>query len=134
MFIRIARMVAYGLIAALAAVAIGSGIGGMIGGPSGPAGDAAVESNYRFLSAFLLAAGVVLAWCLFRFRTATVPLRVVCATVLAGGIARLFAIPDTGAPDAAYTAFIIAEIAGPLAIVALHAVVTGGRFGSTRVG
>lgn len=125
MAITVARVGALLLIAALAVIAVVSGIDGIARGPKAQPPDAAVESNFRFLSTFLLAGGLILVWCLFRFDQAAVPLRIVCATVFIGGFARLLSIPAMGRPDGAYVAFIIAEIAGSAAIVVLHAVATG---------
>lgn len=119
-----ARVGAILLIAALAIIAVVAGIDGMVRGPKAQAAGAQVESNFRFLSAFLLAGGVVLGWCLFRFDQAAIPLRVVCATVFIGGFARLLAIPVAGGPSGTYVAFIVAEIVGSATIAALHAIAT----------
>lgn len=125
----IARLGALLLIAVLAIVAVVSGMDGIVRGPRAQSPDVAVDSNFRFLSAFLLAGGLILAWSLFRFDQAAVPLRIVCATVFIGGFARLLSIPAVGKPDGAYIGFIIAEIVGSVAIVALHAVATASAQG-----
>jgi hypothetical protein len=81
----------------------------------------ALDSNFRFLSVLLLAAGVVLFWCLPRVERTTVPLRVVSAAIFAGGCARLLSFATAGDPDALYIAVIVAELVGPVLIVALQA-------------
>jgi hypothetical protein len=69
----------------------------------------ALDSNFRFLSVFLVGASVVLLWCLPRVERAKVPLRVVCAMVFLGGCTRLLSIAAVGSPDALFAAVIFAD-------------------------
>jgi Domain of unknown function (DUF4345) len=49
----------------------------------------ALDSNFRLLSVLLLAAGVVLFWCLPRAERTTVPLRVISAAIFVALQARV---------------------------------------------
>src|SRR5688500_4144118 len=83
------------VLAVLAAVAVLSGLAGILLGPaalpSGEAVNATVDSEYRFTNAFWLMAGVTVLWALPRVETATTVLRLVLGAVFLGGLARLVA-------------------------------------------
>jgi hypothetical protein len=116
------RVVLAVLVGALGLVAVVSGIGGMVLGPSDVADPSfALDSNFRFLSTFLAGAGVILVWSLTRLDRATVELRIVSTLVFLGGCARLLALTTAGRPDAAYVSYIVAELVLPPAIVGLQA-------------
>jgi hypothetical protein len=116
------RVVLAVLVGALGLVALASGISGMVLGPSDVADPSfALDSNFRFLSAFLTGAGVVLLWSLRRLDRATVELRIVSALVFVGGCARLLSLATAGRPDTAYVFYIAAELVLPPAIVGLQA-------------
>jgi hypothetical protein len=119
---RVVRVVLVVLVGALGLVALASGISGMVLGPSDVVDPSfALDSNFRFLSAFLTGAGLVLLWSLTRLNRARVELRFVCALVFAGGCARLLSLATAGQPSAAYVAYLVAELVLPPVIVALHA-------------
>ena len=116
------RVVLAVLVGALGLVAVVSGISGMVLGPREVTDPSfALDSNFRFLSAFLTGAGVILLWSLTRLERATVELRFVSALVFVGGLARLLSLATAGRPDAAYVSYIVAELVLPPAIVALQA-------------
>jgi hypothetical protein len=115
------RVVLAVLVGALGLVAVVSGIGGMVLGPSDVADPSfALDSNFRFLSTFLAGAGVILFWSLTRLDRASAELRFVSALVFLGGCARLLALTGGATPDAAYVAYIVAELVLPPAIVGLQ--------------
>jgi hypothetical protein len=116
------RVVLAVLVGALGLVLVASGISGMVRGPAGVT-DAtfALDSNVRFMSAFLVGAGAILLWSLPRLHRATVELRIVSALVFLGGMARLLSLTTAGRPDAAYVFYIVAELVLPVVIVALQA-------------
>ena len=99
-----------------------SGVSGMVLGLSDVAEPTfALDSNFRFLSAFLTGAGVVLLWSLFRLDRATTELRIVSALVFVGGCARLLSLTTAGRPEGAYVFYIVAELVLPVVIVGLQA-------------
>jgi hypothetical protein len=121
------------LIGALGLVAVASGVSGMLFGPSDVVDPSfALDSNFRFLSAFLAGAGGILLWSLVRLDKAGPALRIISALVFLGGCARLGSLASVGRPDAAYAAFIAAELVLPVAIVGLHGRLSRG--GSTGQG
>jgi hypothetical protein len=116
------RVVLAVLVGALGLVAVVSGISGMVLGPREVTDPSfALDSNFRFLSAFLTGAGAILLWSLTRLDRATVELRIVSALVFVGGLARLLAMTTAGRPDTAYVSYIVAELVLPPVIVALQA-------------
>jgi hypothetical protein len=116
------RVVLAVLVGLLGLVAVFSGISGMVLGPSDVADPTfALDSNFRFLSAFLTGAGVILLWSLWRLPQSGVALRIICALVFVGGCARLLSLATAGRPDAAYAFYLAAELVLPPVIVALHA-------------
>lgn len=116
------RVVLAVLVGLLGLVAVFSGLSGMALGPSDVVYPTfALDSNFRFLSAFLTGAGVILLWSLWRLAQAGRELRIVCALVFVGGCARLLSLTTAGRPDAAYAFYIAAEIVLPPIIVALQA-------------
>jgi hypothetical protein len=109
------------LIGALGLVALFSGISGMVLGPSDVAEPSfELDSNFRFLSAFLTGAGVILLYSLSRLDRAATELRVISALVFLGGCARLLALTTGERPDAAYVFYIAAELVLPPLIVVLQ--------------
>ncbi|MDQ3403626.1 MAG: DUF4345 domain-containing protein [Actinomycetota bacterium] len=72
-----------------------------------------VDSNYRFFAAIWLMLGLVLLWIVPRVREATAPLRVVCAAVFVGGLARVMSLIVAGVPDPLLVAFIGVELIVP---------------------
>lgn len=97
------RVVLAVLVGLLGLVAVFSGLSGMALGPSDVVYPTfALDSNFRFLSAFLTGAGVILLWSLWRLAQAGRELRIVCALVFVGGCARLLSLTTAGRPDAAY--------------------------------
>jgi hypothetical protein len=120
---RVTRVVVQILVGLLGLTGVVSGIGGAVIGPADATEPVTFEldSNFRFLSALLLVAGVVLLWCLPRIERATVPLRIVCAAVFLGGASRILSLTTAGRPSALYVAFIVAELVGTVLIVALQA-------------
>jgi hypothetical protein len=109
------------LVGVLGLVAVTSGVSGMLFGPSDAVDPSfALDSNFRFLSAFLAGAGGILLWSLVRLGRATTELRIISALVFLGGCARLASLATAGRPDAAYTFFITAELVLPVAIVSLQ--------------
>jgi hypothetical protein len=112
------------LVGALGLVALGSGVNGVVFGARDVAEPTfAHDSNFRFLSVFLVGAGLVLLWSLTRLAQAGTELRIVSALVFLGGCARLLSLTTAGRPNAAYIGYIAAELILPPVIIALQAAV-----------
>lgn len=104
------------ILAALGAVAVFSGVTGILLGPGfAPGGTevaATVDSNFRFAYVFWLAAGLILWWTLRRPRERARETRLVLALAFGGGIARLVSIFAVGWPHPMFIGALGLELVG----------------------
>lgn len=102
------------VLALLGAVAVASGLAGVILGPAfvpgGTPTSASVDSEYRFTNVFWLAAGIALWWSLFRPRERKTIARIALALAFAGGLARLVSVAMTGWPHPVFIATLTLEL------------------------
>lgn len=103
------------VLAVLGAVAVGSALSGIILGPaSAPGGSAtspSVDSEYRFVNVFWLAAGIAVWWSLLRVHERTTVLRTMLVLAFVGGFARAVSVVVTGWPHPVYIASMVLELA-----------------------
>jgi hypothetical protein len=117
------------VLAVLGAVAVASGLAGVILGPAfvpgGASAPASVDSEYRFTNVFWLAAGVALWWSLFRPRERKSVTRVMLALAVAGGLARLISVAVVGWPHPVFIATLALELVVVPLVIWWHAHVVG---------
>ncbi|RKS05303.1 uncharacterized protein DUF4345 [Nocardiopsis sp. Huas11] len=87
-----------------------------------------VDSNYRFFAAVWLTLGVALVIVAARVREpeSTPLLRLVCAAVLLGGVARVWSIVVAGVPDPMLLALLGVELVLPPVLLLWHRALTRG--------
>lgn len=102
------------VLAALGAVAVASGLNGILLGPGSIPGGAettaSVDSNYRFAQVFWFAAGAGLWWSLRRLRERRHITRLMLALAFLGGIARLISVVVTGWPHPVFIGVLALEL------------------------
>lgn len=102
------------VLAVLGAVAVGSGLYGTILGPAWAPGGSptspSVDSEYRFVNVFWLAAGASVWWSLFRLRERATVLRTMLVLAFVGGLARLLSVFVVGWPNPVFTGSMVLEL------------------------
>jgi len=113
------------VIAILGAVPVATGLLAIIGGPgAAPGGEptnASVDSEYRFVNTFWLAAGLTLWWSLRKPLERALTTRVVLLVASLGGFARLLSVAITGWPHPVFIGTIVLELVIVPLIVLWHA-------------
>jgi hypothetical protein len=102
------------VLAILGAVAVGTGVYAIVFGPAAEPGGApttaSVDSEYRFVNVFWLAAGVILWWSLLRLSERRIVTRTLLVIAFAGGLARLASAILAGWPNPVFIASMILEL------------------------
>lgn len=98
----------------LGAVPVASGTTGVLLGPAGLPGaeqtGSTIDSEYRFLNVFWLAAGITLWWSLRQPESRTGVTRIVLALASLGGGPRLLSWARRGAPHPVFKATLVLEL------------------------
>ena len=122
--LRPVRVVLFALVGALGLVLFFGGLSGtVLGAREVPDATFAHDSNYRFVSVFLVGAGAILLWSLTRLAAAGTELRIIGVLVFVGGCARLLSLITSGRPTGMYVFYIAAELIVPPVIIALQAAI-----------
>ena len=102
------------VLAVLGAVPVATGLLAIVGGPTvAPGGGPttpSIDSEYRFVNVFWLAAGLVLWWTLRRASERALVTRVVLVIAATGGIARLISVLVVGWPHPVFVGTIGLEL------------------------
>ena len=102
------------VLAILSVVPIGTGLLAIIGGPTfAPGGDSvtpSLDSEYRFVNVFWLAAGIILLWTLFKPSERALVTRVLLVIAALGGLARLWSALWVGWPHPIFIGTIVLEL------------------------
>jgi hypothetical protein len=116
------RLLLQGLLVANGAIAAGTGIAVVAGGPDAiPGGGrvpASVDSALRFYAVYWAASGVALWRLVPRVEQETAAVQRICATMFVGGLARLLAARRSGRPHPLFQALTVVELITTPAIVA----------------
>ncbi|WGW11791.1 DUF4345 domain-containing protein [Saxibacter everestensis] len=117
------------VLAVLGAVAVCSGLYGIILGPAlapgGSSTSSSVDSEYRFVNVFWLGAGAALWWSIFRLRERRDVTRTMLALAFIGGLARLLSVFVVGWPNPVFVASMVLELVVVPLILWWHARVVG---------
>ena len=109
----------------LGAVPVATGLLGIIAGPTGAPGGApavaSVDSEYRFVNVFWLAAGLILWWTLRKAAERALVTRVVLIIAASGGIARLISWAVVGPPHPVFIGTIVLELVVVPLVIWWHA-------------
>jgi Domain of unknown function (DUF4345) len=111
------------LIGVIAVVPLATGVLGIVGGLTiGPDGEAAryFDSEYRFLNAVWLVAGLALWWSLRRPAERALVTRVVLAGTVLGGLSRLLSVAVVGWPPVEFRAAMAIELLVIPALLVWH--------------
>ena len=111
------------LIGAVAVVPLATGVLGIAGGLTiGPDGEAAdyFDSEYRFLNAMWLVAGLALFWSLRRPAERALVTQVVLAGAVLGGLSRLLSVAAVGWPPVEFRGAMAVELLLIPALLAWH--------------
>lgn len=102
------------VLATLGAVPVATGLLGILAGPGGAPGGgpttASVDSEYRFINVFWVAAGGVLWWSLVRPVERATTTRLVLGVTALGGLPRLLSIRHAGRPHPVFQGTIVLEL------------------------
>jgi len=113
------------LLGALGAVPVATGLLAIFGGaesaPGGGPVPASVDSEYRFVNVFWVAAGLILWWTLRRPLERALVTRVVLAIVVAGGVARVISVLVVGWPHPVYIGAMVVELVVVPLLIVWHA-------------
>ena len=117
-----ARTALLGTLGVLGAIPVATGVLGIVGGPERAPGGAAttpsVDSEYRFVNVFWVAAGILLWWTLRRPAERATITRGILGLAAFGGLPRLLSVARTGLPHPVFRATIVLEL-GILPLVLL---------------
>jgi hypothetical protein len=98
----------------LGAVPVATGLLGILGGPGAAPGGApavaSVDSEYRFVNTFWVAAGLILWWSLRKAAERALVTRVVLAIAALGGLARLISWLVVGPPHPVFIGALVLEL------------------------
>lgn len=98
----------------LGVVPVGTGLLAIIGGPGAAPGGApavaSVDSEYRFVNVFWVAAGLILWWSLRKAAQRALATRVVLSIAALGGFARLISWVIVGPPHPVFIGTIVLEL------------------------
>jgi hypothetical protein len=98
----------------LGAVPVATGLLGIIAGPAGAPGGAptvaSVDSEYRFVNTFWLAAGLILWWSLRRASDRALITRVMLTLAALGGIPRVLSWIMVGPPHPVFIGTLVLEL------------------------
>lgn len=111
-------------LAILGLVPVLTGAAGVIGGlefsPDDTTGTPYFDSEYRFISVWWMAAGVLLWWSLRRPRQRAAVTRAVLAVMVLGGLARLLGVALAGLPPAPFRVSMAIELMVIPALLVWH--------------
>lgn len=117
------------VLAVLGAVAVGSGLYAIILGPAfipgGSPTSPTVDSEYRFVNVFWLAAGAAVWWSLFRLRERKTVTRTMLVLAFVGGLARLVSVFAVGWPSPVFIGSMVLELVIVPLVIWWHAHVVG---------
>lgn len=118
-----------GVVAALGILPVVSGARGVLEGPaSAPGGGSttpSVDSEYRFVNVFWLAAGPGLWWSVAAPRQRATTTRILLGLAASGGVPRLMSWRAVGRPHPAFQAATALELIGVPAVLLWHRSVFG---------
>lgn len=115
------------ILAALSAIPVGSGLAGIIGGPSAATGNrgqsatASLDNEYRFLNVYWLAVAPMLWRMLPNIESEQRRFRLLAGTVAASGLARSLAWRRTGRPHPVFVGATALELIGMPVVIAWQA-------------
>jgi len=123
------RLLLQGLLVANGAIAAGTGTAVVLAGadaiPGGGRVPASVDSVLRFYAVYWAASGVTLCRLAPRVEQESAAVQRACATMFAGGVARLLAARRSGRPHTLFQALAVVELLTTPAIVAWQRSIAG---------